>query len=129
VSACAVLPVALVLPRVHAFADYYPAPRLPIGAPPKPLEPHLAFYRKYTQTLLRRYTRMAMEAGKIPSMIGKEMLRHKMSNYRVESFDDVVIFLADIDHCLEKSTPGNNTWSSASPSRSSPSAKSPSPSP
>jgi uncharacterized coiled-coil protein SlyX len=102
-SAC----FALILPQVHAFAAryIYAAPRLPVGAPPSPLEPHLAFYRKYTQALLRRYARMAQEAGKIPSMIGQEMLRHKMSNYRVDSFDDVVIFLADIDHCLQKLDP------------------------
>jgi hypothetical protein len=95
VSAC-----PLILPCIQAVGRQFER-KLPIGPPPTPLEPHLAFYRKYTLALLRRYVRMSMEAGKVPSMIGQEMVR-KMSSYRVESFDDVVIFLADIDHCLEK---------------------------
>lgn len=94
----------LILPCVQAYGAQFER-KLPIGPSPTPLEPHLAFYRKYTLALLRRYVRMSMEAGKVPSMIGQEMVRGKMSSYRVESFDDVVIFLADVDHCLERLEP------------------------
>jgi DNA-directed RNA polymerase specialized sigma24 family protein len=33
------------------------------------------------------------------------MLRGKVSSYRVESFEDVVIFLHDVEHCMEKLEP------------------------
>src|SRR4051812_14435819 len=46
-----------------------------------------AFYRRYTEGLLRRYLRCSMEAGKVPSLMGKEMFRSKVSSYRMKSFE------------------------------------------
>jgi predicted DNA-binding protein (UPF0251 family) len=62
--------------------------------------PELAFYRKYTEAMLRRYMRLSMEAGRAPSLLGREMFRGKVTNYRVHGFDDVVIFVHDVDQCL-----------------------------
>jgi hypothetical protein len=62
--------------------------------------PELAFYRKYTEGLLRRYLKMSMEAGRAPSLLGREMFRGKVTNYRVQGFDDVVIFVHDVEKCL-----------------------------
>ena len=62
----------------------------------------LAFYRKYTEGLLRRYMRLSMEAGRAPSLLGREMFRGKVTNYRVHGFDDVVIFVHDVERCLER---------------------------
>jgi len=93
---------ALVLPFVWAFAQdravSQPAPQ----TNRRPPEPQVAFYRKYTEAMLRRYVRMSMEAGKVPSLLGREMFRAKVTSYRVESFEDVVIFIHDIERCLEQ---------------------------
>jgi predicted DNA-binding protein (UPF0251 family) len=62
--------------------------------------PELAFYRKYTEALLRRYVRLSMEAGKVPSMMGREMFRGKVTHYRIASFDDAVIFAHDVERCI-----------------------------
>ena len=62
----------------------------------------MAFYRKYTEAMLRRYVRMSMEAGKVPSLLGQEMFRGRVTSYRVESFEDVVIFIHDVERCLEQ---------------------------
>ncbi len=70
--------------------------------PRKPVEPQMAFYRKYTEAMLQRYVRMSMEAGKVPSLLGQEMFHGKVTSCRVEGFDDVVIFLHDVNKCLEK---------------------------
>ena len=64
--------------------------------------PEMAFYRKYTEAMLRRYAAMAMEAGRVPSLLGREMFRGKVTNYRVHGFDDVVIFVHDVERCLER---------------------------
>jgi hypothetical protein len=64
--------------------------------------PELAFYRKYTEAMLRRYMRLSMEAGRAPSLLGREMFRGKVTNYRVHGFDDVVIFVHDVEKCLAK---------------------------
>jgi hypothetical protein len=74
----------------------------PTRRPEKRVDPEVAFYRKYTEAMLRRYVRMTMEAGKVPSLLGQEMFRGKVTNYRVDCFDDVVIFLHDVERCLEK---------------------------
>ena len=66
------------------------------------LQPQMAFYRKYTESLLRRYLKMSMEAGRAPSLLGREMFRGKVTNYRVNGFDDVVIFVHDVEKCLAK---------------------------
>lgn len=62
----------------------------------------LAFYRKYTEALLRRYLRLSLEAGRTPSLLGRELFRAKVTSYRVKSFEDVVIFVHDVGQCLEK---------------------------
>ena len=69
---------------------------------PRPVSPELAFYRKYTEAMLRRYVSMSLEAGRVPSLLGKEMFRGKVTNYVVHSFDDVVIFIHDIEACIRK---------------------------
>jgi hypothetical protein len=71
-------------------------------APEAPVALELAFYRKYTEALLRRYVKISMEAGRAPSMLGREMFRGKVTSYRVHSFEDSVIFIHDIEKCIAK---------------------------
>lgn len=63
--------------------------------------PEVAFYRKYTEGLLRRYVRLSMEAGRAPSLLGREMFRGNVTNYSVQGFDDVVIFVHDVETCVK----------------------------
>jgi len=67
---------------------------------PAPL-PEMAFYRKYTEALLRRYMRMSMSVGRVPSLMGREVFRGQVSSCRVTSFEDVVIFCYDVEKCLK----------------------------
>jgi len=68
------------------------------------VQPELAFYRKYTEGMLRRCLRLSMEAGRVPSLMGREMFRGYVTSYRVHGFDDVVIFVHDVERCLRKLT-------------------------
>jgi hypothetical protein len=70
--------------------------------------PELAFYRKYTEALLRRYMKLSLEAGRAPSLLGREMFRGKVTHYRVQGFDDVVIFVHDVGSCLKLLDPEQN---------------------
>jgi hypothetical protein len=88
---------ALVLPIVWAAAPI----KKPVQPKPAPAAA-LDVYRKYTEALLRRYSQMAMESGRVPSLLGRELFRGKVTNYVVHGFDDVVIFVHDVKHCLEK---------------------------
>ncbi|HEX9202177.1 MAG TPA: hypothetical protein VF865_21645 [Acidobacteriaceae bacterium] len=98
---------AAVLPFVWAFAKTPEQRPLtdPIPYPARPLEPQVAFYRKYTEALLKRYTRLFMQSGKVPSPMGREMFHARVSSYRMVGFDDVVIFLHDVERSLEKLEP------------------------
>ncbi len=59
-----------------------------------------AFYRKYTEAMLRRYMKMSMESGRVPSMLGREMFRGHVTNCQVQSFEDVSNFVHDVSRCL-----------------------------
>lgn len=64
--------------------------------------PELAFYRKYTEAMLRRYMRLSLSVGRMPALLGHDAFRGKMSTYRVTSFEDSVIFVHDVEKCLKK---------------------------
>jgi hypothetical protein len=70
----------------------------------KPIDDR-AIYRRYTEALLRRYQRMSMEAGRAPSLLGRELFRGRVTKYQVHSFEDVVIFVHDVEKCLAKLSP------------------------
>ena len=81
----------------------------PVPPPRSPLRvvitPQTAFYRKYTEAMLRRYGAMALQKGRVPSLLGRELFRGKVTSYRIHGFDDVIIFVADVERCLKLLTP------------------------
>ena len=74
-------------------------PERPAAAKP-PVE--LAFYRKYTEGMLRRYLYRSMEIGRVPSLLGNFSFRAKSSNRKGYTFEDSVIFVHDVERCLER---------------------------
>jgi hypothetical protein len=96
-------PVAV--PRIWAVA----APMREVIAEGQPVPPEpkveLAFYRKYTEAMLRRYLRVSMEVGRVPSMMGRELFRGNVSHYKMSSFEDGVVFSVDVERCLAKLRP------------------------
>ena len=60
-------------------------------------------YRQYTLLLLRRYFRMSIDMGKLPSVLGRsEFFRAKASSFKVHTFEDAVIFVHDMERSLDK---------------------------
>lgn len=62
----------------------------------------LAVYRGRTIALLRRYFRMSLDIGRLPSLLGREFFRSRVTSYHVQSFEDVVILVHDVERCLER---------------------------
>lgn len=62
----------------------------------------VAFYRKYTEGMLRRYMYRSMEIGKVPSLLGDFSFRGKSSNRKGYTFEDSVIFVYDVERCLTR---------------------------
>jgi predicted DNA-binding protein (UPF0251 family) len=104
--------VVVMLPRVWAVAETVvveteAATRRVVADSQEGSRPkvEMAFYRKYTQAMLRRYLRMSMEAGRVPSLLGRELFRGHVSSYRMNSFEDVVVFCMDVERCLARLNP------------------------
>ena len=90
---CTLSALALVLPQVYATAavarpvterkgphslrlvtaSAMVEPMAPVQEEAQPAG--CEFYRKYTEAMLRRYMTMSMEAGRVPSLLGREMFR------------------------------------------------------
>ncbi len=62
----------------------------------------LALYRGATLGLLRRYFQLSVEIGRLPSLLGRECFRSRLTSYRTQSFEDAVIFVHDLERCLER---------------------------
>jgi hypothetical protein len=62
----------------------------------------LAFYRKHTERMLRRYLYASMQVGRSPSILGDPVARGWVSSRPVKTFEDAVIFVLDIEKCLDK---------------------------
>lgn len=52
--------------------------------------------------MLRRYMRYSLETGRLPSLLGREFFRATVTKYRVTTFEDRVIFVHDMEICLER---------------------------
>lgn len=64
--------------------------------------PDLWLYRDRTTAMLRRYFRYSIEVGRLPSLLGREFFRTRVTCYRVGTFEDAVIFVHDVERCLNQ---------------------------
>ncbi|MGB7599802.1 MAG: hypothetical protein WBM24_05825 [Candidatus Sulfotelmatobacter sp.] len=67
-------------------------------------DPDIWLYRKKTTALLRRYMRWSLEAGRLPSLLGRELFRAKITAFTATTFEARVIFLHDVEKCLDRLT-------------------------
>lgn len=58
------------------------------------------FYRKRTEALLRRYLRMSMDMGRLPSLLNRKVVRGRATSCRIRNFEDAVVFVIDVERCL-----------------------------
>jgi predicted DNA-binding protein (UPF0251 family) len=65
-------------------------------------EAYLWLYRRRTVALLRRYARASVEVGRLPSLLGREFFRTRVTSYTMRNFEDVVIFVTDMEQAIEK---------------------------
>jgi hypothetical protein len=60
----------------------------------------LAFYRKHTEKMLRRYLYASMQVGRSPAILGEPIGRGWVSSRPVRTFEDAVIFVLDVETCV-----------------------------
>ena len=62
----------------------------------------LGFYRKHTESMLRRYLYASMQVGRAPSILGDPVSRGWASSRPIRTFEDAVIFVLDMERCLDR---------------------------
>src|SRR2546430_17701579 len=65
-------------------------------------EAELWLYRDRTMGLLRRYRRISIEVGRLPSLLGRWVFRGRGSLYHVTRFEEAAIFLRGVEVCFQK---------------------------
>ena len=75
------------------------------SAPRLELDASLAFYRKHTESMLRRYLYASMLVGRAPELLRGQVGRGWVSSRPVRSFEDAVIFVLDVEKCLASLDP------------------------
>jgi hypothetical protein len=65
----------------------------------------LGFYRKHTESLLRRYLYASIQVGRAPSLLGEPIARGWASCRPIRTFEDAVIFVLDVERCLSQIGP------------------------
>jgi hypothetical protein len=78
------------------------APDQLVHNPSSGIDPDLRLYRKRTIGILRRYMRLSIEVGRLPSLLGREFFRTRVTSYRASTFEDAVIFVHDVERSLDK---------------------------
>ena len=87
----------------HNFPTHPAAPNeAQMQNDPLDRNPDLWMYRKRTVSLLHRYWRFSLETGRLPSFVGRECFRAKISFYTSATFEDRVIFVRDVEKSLER---------------------------
>jgi hypothetical protein len=88
-----------------SFASSFPLGARPMAGDAPNIagsDPDLWLYRERTLGLLRRYNRLSVEVGRLPSLLGREFFRTRVTSYRAGTFEDAVIFVHDVARALEK---------------------------
>ena len=62
----------------------------------------LGFYRRHTESLLRRYLYASMQVGRAPNILGDPIARGWCSSRPIRTFEDAVIFVLDVERCLDR---------------------------
>jgi len=83
-----------------------PAPRQGEGRSVEVVEPDVRpeaiCFRGQTLALLRHFFELSCQVGRLPSLLGREFFRARVSHHAIPSFEDQVVFARDVELCLRR---------------------------
>jgi hypothetical protein len=65
-------------------------------------EPEVVFYRGQALAIVRHFFEMSCQFGRLPSILGREFFRAKVSHHAIPSFEDQALFAHDVRQSLMK---------------------------
>jgi len=96
---------------MKASALGIPKPRLPVAreedwrqqelfeADPRP---EMLCFRGQTMAIMRHFFEISSQLGRLPSLLGREFFRAKVSHHAIPSFEEQAVFVRDVELCLER---------------------------
>lgn len=76
-------------------------------ATPPPAEepdprPEIICWRGQTLALVRHYFELSSQYGRLPSLMGREFFRARVSHHAVPSFEEQAVFVRDVELCISR---------------------------
>jgi len=65
-------------------------------------EPETICYRGQTLAIVRHFFELSCQVGRLPSLLGREFFRAKVSHHTIPSFEDQAVFVHDVQQALTK---------------------------
>lgn len=88
-----------------------PKPKLPVGREEDWYQqelfevdprPEMVCFRGQTLAIMRHFFEISSQLGRLPSLLGREFFRAKVSHHAIPSFEEQAIFVRDVELCLER---------------------------
>jgi DNA-directed RNA polymerase specialized sigma24 family protein len=78
----------------------HPAP----ADPDQELEPRpeMVCFRGQTMAVVRHFFELSSQVGRLPSLLGREFFRARVSHHAIPSFEDQAVFVHDVELCLSQ---------------------------
>jgi hypothetical protein len=83
-------------PRLPVFSDEEREEEL-LEIEPRP---ETLCFRGQTLAIMRHFFELSSQVGRLPSLLGREFFRAKVSHHAIPSFEEQAVFVRDVELCL-----------------------------
>ena len=59
-------------------------------------------FRSQTLAMVRHFFELSCQVGRLPSLLGREFFRARVSHHSIPSFEEQVVFARDVEICLSR---------------------------
>ncbi len=64
--------------------------------------PEISCYRGQTLAMVRHFFELSSQVGRLPSLLGREFFRARVSHHAIPSFEDQAVFVRDVELCFAR---------------------------
>jgi DNA-directed RNA polymerase specialized sigma24 family protein len=64
--------------------------------------PEMLCFRGQTLALVRHFFELSCQVGRLPSLLGREFFRARVSHHSIPSFEEQAVFTRDVELCLAR---------------------------
>jgi hypothetical protein len=64
--------------------------------------PETLCFRAQTLAIMRHFFELSCQVGRLPSLLGREFFRARVSHHAIPSFEEQAVFVRDVEICLER---------------------------